>query len=264
MKKFALALGWWASRWLAHIWVLQYIEEKNISIDEISGTSMWAIIAGAFAIGKSSQEITQIVENIDYLKLIDLNLKDSIVSGKKVYELLENIFWETKIESLKIKLKITATNLKTWEKVIFTKGKITDAIRASISLPSVFQPFEIDGNLYLDGGLKSNLPILCLENTNIIAVSVIRGEPVKIKTHKKIGIFELKRSFWTFNYDILKQTIAHMMSQNEDSEREIAQLQGKTVTLIAPKVWNYEYFDFKKYQEIIQKWFDEAKSVLGK
>jgi hypothetical protein len=65
---------------------------------------------------------------------------------------------------------------------------------------------------------------------------VIRGEQVKIKTHKKIGIFELKRSFWTFNYDILKQTIAHMMSQNEDSEKEIALLQGKNITLIAPKV----------------------------
>jgi hypothetical protein len=55
-----------------------------------------------------------------------------------------------------------------------------------------------------------------------------------------------------------------MMSQNEDSEKEIALLQGKNITLIAPKVWNYEYFDFKKYQEIIQKWYDEAKNVLRK
>lgn len=264
MTNYALALWGWASRWLAHIWVLQFIEEQNIMLDEISGTSMWAIIAWAYAIGKNSQEIIQIVENIDYLKLVDLNLKDGIVSGKKVYDLLENIFWETKIESLKIKLKITATNLKTWEKKVFTSGKITDAIRASISLPSIFQPFEIDGNLYLDWWLKSNLPILCLENTNIIAVSVIRGDQVKIKTHKKIWIFELKRSFWTFNYDILKQTIAHMMTQNEDNEIEISSLKGKNITLIAPKVGNYEYFDFKKFKEIIQKWYDEAKSVVGK
>ncbi len=262
MQNYALALWGWASRWLAHIWVLKYIEEKNIQITEISWTSMWAIIAAAFALWKTHTEIITIIQEINFMSLVDLNLKDSIVSGNKVYKLLEKMYWNATFEDTKIPLKIVATHLNDWKKVIFTSGKITDAIRASISLPSIFKPFEIHWEKFLDGWLKSNLPSSILENKNILAISVIRWEKKKIHTHRKIWNFLVKRSFWTYNYDILKQTITHLMTQNEDLEIEICKLQGKNITLIAPKVWDYEYFDFLKYEEIIQKWYDEATKTL--
>lgn len=260
-QSYGLALWGWASRWLAHIWILQYIEENNLTIDEISWTSMWAIIAGCFASGKSSAEIIKILEEINFLSLLDINFKEALVSGDKVYALLEKVYGNTKIEDTKIPLKIIATNLHTWEKTIFSSGKIADAVRASISLPSIFRPFKQEKDFYLDGGLKSNLPILSLKSKNIIAVSVIRGEQKKIRTHKKVWNFLIQRSFWTYNYDILKQTITHLMTQNEDAEIEIARLQGKNVILLCPKVGDYEYFDFLKYPEIIQKWYDEMKGL---
>jgi len=68
-KNYALALWWWAARWLAHIGILQYIEEKNIEINEISWTSMWAVVAWFYAIWKSVEEMKEFAKSINYLSM---------------------------------------------------------------------------------------------------------------------------------------------------------------------------------------------------
>ena len=159
-KSYSLVLGWGSARWLAHIWVLKYIEEKNIFIDEISWTSIWAIIWACFALWKTSKEIEELAENIKFFRLFDLNLKTWIFSWNKIYKILESIFWDNLIENTKIPLKIVATNLNTSEKQVFKTWKIVDCIRASLSLPVILSPFEFYENKYLDWWLKANLPIL--------------------------------------------------------------------------------------------------------
>lgn len=260
-KKYWLALWGWASRWLAHIWVIEYLEEQKIEISEIAGTSMWAIIWACFAIWKTSQDMTQIMSEINFLKLIDINLKDSIVSGEKVYQKLTEIFWDLRIEETYIPLKIIATNVTTGEKEVFTSGKIVDAIRASISLPSIFKMFTYNGNTYLDGGLKCNLPVWELETKDIIAVSVVRERNL-LKTHRKIWNFEFKKWFLWNTYEVLKKTISIIMANNEDLHLELAKIKGKNIILLKPETSNYEYFDFLKYEEIIKKWYDEARKKL--
>ena len=107
-----LALWWGSARWIAHIWVLKYLKEKNIIITEISWTSMWALIWGLFAMWKDYEEIENILKTIDFKKLIDINLKDSIVSGNKVYNKLFEIYWDITFEELKIPFSVVATNFK--------------------------------------------------------------------------------------------------------------------------------------------------------
>lgn len=252
MKKYSLALGWGASRWIAHIGVIQYFEKNNIEIDEIAGTSMWAIIWSCFAMWKNSTEMRKIMSEINFLKLIDVNLKDSIVSWNKIYKKLEEIYGDALIENTKIPLKIVATNLDTWEKKVFISWKIVDAVRASISLPSIFKPFEINENKYIDWWLISNLPVLELNWKNIIAVSVVR-ESLKMKTHRKIFSFQIKKWFIWTTYETIKKTISIIMANNEDLTLEIAKKDWKNIILIKPNVSNYEYFDFMKYNEIIEK-----------
>ncbi len=272
-KTYSLALWWWAARWLCHIWVLKYIEENKIEINEISWTSMWAIIWACFAIWMKSEEIAIFAKSLNFLKLIDFNLKQWIVAGKKVTKKLEELFREIKIEDTKIPLKILATNLETGKKEVFTKWKISDAVRASISLPSIFTPHKIWENSYLDWWLTENLPVLSLDWQNIIAVSAVMWKTTKIETTKKIGVFEFKRWFWNLNYQILKKTILTMMSTNEElsvrlailnekSMNKIANSEWKNIILLAPEVWNYEVYDFNKVDELVELWYKEASLKL--
>lgn len=257
MKKYALALWWWSAKWIAHIWVIKYLEEKNVKITEVSWTSMGAIIWACLAIWKTSKEMVKIISNIKYLSLIDLNLKESVISWNKVYNMLKDIFWDWLIENTKIPLKIVATNLENWEKHVFENWKIVDAIRASISLPWIFKPHEINWIKYLDWCLKSNLPVLELKEKNIIAVSVIKEENKKLDTSKKIFWINFKSSFWEYNYKIIKRAVYIVMKNNEDLAINNAKSIWKNILLIEPKLYNYEYFDFFKYKEIIKLWYEE-------
>ena len=138
-----LALWWGSARWIAHIWVLKYLKEHNIKISEISWTSMWALIWGLIAMWYDYDKIENILKTIDFKKLIDLNLKDAIVSWNKIYDKLFEIYWDITFEELIIPFSVVATNFKTWEKIIFKSWKLIDALRASISLPGIFKPYEI-------------------------------------------------------------------------------------------------------------------------
>ena len=128
-KKYSLALWGGAARWLSHIWVIKYIEENNIKISEIAWTSMWAIIWAFIALWKTSNEIFEIVKNLNFLKLVDLDLKNGVVSWQKIYKKLEDIFWNELIENTKIPLKIISTNIDTWEKVDLQREEIYKSIR---------------------------------------------------------------------------------------------------------------------------------------
>lgn len=81
----------------------------------------------------------------------------------------------------------------------------------------------------------------------------------QIKTHKKFLWFNIKTSFFKYTYKVLKNTIWIIMKNNEDLNIKIAQNDWKYILLISPKVWNYEYFDFHKYEEIINIWYNEIK-----
>ena len=263
IKTFWLALGWGAARGIAHIGVIEYLEENSISISEISGTSMGALIGAAYAIWKSSDDMKEILANIHMLKLIDFDMKWGIFRGSKIEKLLDNIFWDILIEEAKIPITILATELRNWEKHIFTSGKIKEAIRASISLPSVFTPATIWEQRYLDGWLNENLPVSVLKNQDIIAVSVIREAfEWEIPTHKTILWFRVKRSFFRYNYQIMKRTIGIMMKNNEDFHIELCRTQWKNIILIAPDVSEFEYFDFMKYEAISKLGYEEAEKIF--
>jgi len=259
-----LALGWGAARGIAHIWVIEYLEKNNFSISEISGTSMGALIWAAYATGKTPDEMKQILKDVNFLKLIDLDMKSGIVSGNKITRFLESIFWDARFEDTLIPLSVVATSLRDGKKEVFKSGSIVEAVRASISLPSVFSPAEYGWNKYLDWGLNENLPVSELSTQDIIAVSVVREDfRSDIPSYRTFFWYRFRSSFFKYNYHILKRTIGIMMKNNEDFHIELCRSRGKNITLIAPDVSGYEYFDFMKYEEIAKLGYEEAKRVLG-
>jgi NTE family protein len=257
--KYSLCLGWWAARWLAHIWVLKYLEENNIECDEISWTSMWAIIWACYAIWMNFDEITIFAKNINILKMIDLNFKKWILNWNKVYKVLYEKFWDKKIEDCNKKLYIIATNINTWEKTIFNKWKIVDVLRASFSLPSVFTPYQIWEEEYVDWWITCNLPIEVLKWKNIIAVSALKNINWKLKMTNKFFWFNLPKTFFEITYQILHKTVLIMMAQNENLS---INTKWKKIILIKPDFWDLDYYSFNKVEEMIDVWYKEAKKIL--
>lgn len=254
MDNFSLALGWWAARWLAHIWVIKYLEENNLKASEVSGTSMWAIIAALYAFGKNSDEMRKICADINYLKLIDIDFKKWLLAWNKIRDFFKMIFGEIKIEDLKIPLKIVSTNINTWEKFIFDSWYVVDAIRSSISIPWVIMPNKIWDNDFVDWWIVDNLPVDALSNNNVIAVSVLRDTSRPIDTKLKVWGFEVKHNIFWMSYQILQKSIDIMMKQNEDRSVNLQ----KNIVLLQPNFPWIDYYEFHKFDEIIKIGYDES------
>lgn len=262
-KSYSLALGWWAAKGLCHIGVLKYIEENNIEVKEVSWTSMWAIVWACIALWMTSSDIIEVAKSIKILKLADISLFRWLIKWKKIYKFLDDLFWNEKIENTKIPLKIIATDLNSWDKIVFTTWKIADAVRASISLPMIFDIVESWKKVLIDWWFKSNLPILELEWNDIIAVSAVRDNGKEMKTFRNFFKYKFKKWFFWYNSEVVKKLVLVTMSTIEDLSLEIAKYKWKEIILIAPNLWEFEFHDFKKIDDLVKKGYEEAKIKLN-
>ena len=153
-----LTLSGGGARGYAHIGVLKAMEEFKITPNIVSGTSMGAIIGSLIANGYTSEEIIDFAQHPNYLKIFDFKgFKLGLSTHKRVRSILNELLPDD-FESLKLPLRISATNLSKAQLEVFSSGPLIDAVLASISIPVIFKPVEIKGNFYADGGLVQNLP----------------------------------------------------------------------------------------------------------
>ncbi len=163
---------------MAHIGVIRVLEENNIPIDFIAGASMGAMVGGYYASGLSIEKIEEIALDITWrqlLSLVDPNLKQGLLIGEKVKAFIESHLDGKHFENCRIPFSAVATDLKTGESVVLTNGGMAEAIRASISIPLVFKPIEIDGRTLADGGLSAPVPVDIVRNMGaniVIAVNL--------------------------------------------------------------------------------------------
>ncbi len=161
--KVGLALSGGGARGLAHIGVLKVLEREDIPVDFLAGTSMGGIIAAAYAAGLSIEYIEKEALRMGRLRnlitLMDRSLpRLGLFEGQKVQEYLAGHLGDITFDELKIPLALVAVDLETGEEVVLRKGRVVDAVRATISLPGVFAPYRLDGRLLVDGGVLNNLP----------------------------------------------------------------------------------------------------------
>ncbi len=255
---FWLALGGWAARGLTHIWVLEYLEEHDCFPSEISGTSMWSIIAALYATGKKPADIKELIKNLKFSSLIDPDLKTGLIKWEKIRNYLEIILWNSTFEDCSIPVKIVATDIDTGKKRVFESGSLIDAVRASIWVPGIFKPFEKSGWHYVDGGLTENVPISVLTSKKVIGVSALRDitRPHNIK--KSFLGFEYNAHFAT-SYIIMQKSIDILLSQNEHQSFHTP---NKEIIKIHPKFGEIDYYEFDKYEEIILAGYKAAAQML--
>ncbi|GAB0174741.1 MAG: patatin-like phospholipase family protein [Candidatus Altimarinota bacterium] len=258
-KKFSLALGGGGARGLAHIGVIRYLEEQNARPIAISGTSMGSIIGTLYALGKSSHQMEDILEEIEWLKLVDFDMKRGLLKGVKVEKYLDGLFEGKSFEDLQIPLTLTATDLDTGEGILFHSGKLAPALRSSIGIPGVFSPKEYQDRVLVDGGLTANLPIEILPEGEVIAVSAMRDLSRKVHYRTKIFSLDWQNTLFSNGYHLMQKTIDIMLSQNEN--RSV--LSRKKVHYIRPEFDGLDYYEFGKYKAFIESGYKKASGVLG-
>lgn len=175
----SLILGSGGARGLAHIGVIQYLEEHNYPIKFISGSSMGALIGGVYAAGKLP-EFTDWFVNLsktDILSLTDIAWERSgLIKGDRLLKQLATLIGNPNIEDLKIPFSAVATDIDNEKEIWLQKGPLLPAIRASIALPMIFTPTSYKGRTLIDGGVLNPLPIApTFGHSNDLTVAVNLG-----------------------------------------------------------------------------------------
>lgn len=161
-KTVSLVLGSGGARGLAHIGIIHWLEEHGYTIEAISGSSMGALIGGIYAAGKLDVYTKWVSElrQSDVLRLLDFTFSGAgLFSGERVMDTLRKLVGDARIENLPIDFTAVATDLDNEKEVWLSQGSLFDAIRASISIPSIFVPVKHKGRLLVDGGLLNPIPI---------------------------------------------------------------------------------------------------------
>jgi NTE family protein len=158
--KIGLALGGGAARGFAHIGVLQVLEEQGIKPDIIVGTSAGSLVAALYASGKTPVELGSLAMTLDESTITDWVFPGrSVMKGEALAKFVRGLTGGRQIEQMQIPLGIVATDLNSGQAILFRRGDPGMAVRASSSVPAVFEPVKIAGREYVDGGLVSPIPV---------------------------------------------------------------------------------------------------------
>jgi NTE family protein len=184
-----LALGGGFARGFAHLGVLQVLEQNQIPIAGIAGTSVGSILGAAYASGAPLARIIATCRTLRFRDIARWRVSRlGLASNHRLGDLIERVFDSRQFEDLRIPMAVVATDLNTGEPVVFTQGHLVDAIRASCAFPGLFEPVEIGTRCLADGGLVAPVPTRAardLGSAFVLGVSVgiqdgHRGAPSSI------------------------------------------------------------------------------------
>jgi len=177
-KRVALVLGAGGARGIAHVGVIEAIEARGYQVAGIAGASMGSLVGGIYAAGrlKEYSDWARGLQRGDVLRLLDFVYGfPGLIRGERVIGALRELVGEHLIEELPMPYVAVATDLASQREVWLTRGKLFDAIRASIAIPMIFTPAHVDGRELVDGGLLSPVPIAAtraMHVDRVIAVDV--------------------------------------------------------------------------------------------
>ena len=157
-----LVLSGGGARGIAHIGVIEELEKRGYEIVSVAGTSMGALVGGVYADGAivPFRDWMLTLDRRKVLSLVDFTLsRQGMIKGDRVFNKMKDFIPDTLIENLRIPYAAVAVDLINKKEVVFTEGSLFDAIRASVSIPSVLTPVKTKNGLLVDGGVMNNIPI---------------------------------------------------------------------------------------------------------
>jgi NTE family protein len=267
-KDIALVLSSGGARGLAHIGAIEELLSHGYRITSIAGCSMGALIGGVYAAGKL-EEFREWMKGIDrkkMLELIDFSFSiNHLVKGDRIIEAIMEFVPDVAIEDLPIPYCAVATDMKAGREVVFNKGSLFEAIRASISLPSFYKPVQRDGMVLIDGGVLNPIPLNRVkrqEGDILVGVDVNvhdfksqweemhkSPEPKKNDTSLKTKILDMitPDDINLNYYTVLSRASRMMIHQNSILMAELM----KPDILVDIQMDKYGVFDFYKSEKIV-------------
>ncbi|WP_434779592.1 patatin-like phospholipase family protein [Neisseria sp. Ec49-e6-T10] len=178
----ALALGGGAAKGFAHIGVIKVLEKEGIKVNIITGTSAGSVVGSLYAYGRNASQLETEAMNLDQFDVADFSLSfKGLIKGEKLASYINNKVNNKPIESFPRKFAAVATELDNGKMTIFSKGNTGQAVRASASIPNIFQPTVIRGKSYVDGGLVAPVPVSAAKQlgADIVIAVDISAKPKK-------------------------------------------------------------------------------------
>jgi len=275
-----LVLSGGGAKGLAHIGVLKVIEKAGIHIDYIAGTSMGAIIGGLYAMGYPADTIEKIIRNEDWNLLLEdkprrrqlsidekedqdkyfvafpvsarkIKLPSGVVLGQNIFNLLSKLSFPVigieDFSKFNTPFFCNACDLITGESVLLEKGYLPDAMRASMAIPTIFTPVEIDGHLFIDGGIVNNFLVSDIKKKN---VDVIIGSFTGHNLYQKEELGSM--------FKILTQSLFFYSSSKNSQNMAMCDI------FIEPDLKNFNITQFTRYDSLIMQGEKAAMKVYPK
>ena len=266
-----LALGSGAARGFAHAGILKVLEENDIPIDMISGASMGAFVGGFYAAGVSASQLEEMVLSYENRRKVRRTIFDITIprygfsKGNRLAKFMRNSLGEKTFDELQIPFIAVATDISNGSEVVLRHGIVWQALRASGSVPVLFEPYELDGRFLIDGGITNPLPtdILIEQNLDIIISCTVNSvkAPIKhlIKGHVEAGgHFALPSSGRKYTIiDAITRSMGIMSAANTLQKSRLADVD------IHPNVSYIDWTDFHRGQELLDEGRRAAENALS-
>lgn len=280
-KDVALVLSSGGARGLAHIGAIEELEAQGYRITSIAGCSMGALIGGVYAAGKLEEfrEWMKTVDRKKMLELTDFSLSlNHIAKGSRILEAIMEFVPDMPIEDLPIPYCAVATDLKGGHEVVFSKGSLFDAIRASISLPSFYEPVYRDGMILIDGGVTNPIPLnrVVRHDGDILVGVDVSGHDYKKQWEIQQELAEKRKHSTSLSQQILNKLIPDNLEFNyytmlsrvssvmiRQNSILMAQLMKPDV-LVDIQMSRYGGFDYDKSEKIIAIGRQKTEQALSK
>ena len=244
LPKIALVLGGGAARGFAHIGVIKTLEAQGIVPDMVVGTSAGSVVGALYAGGYGGFDLQKVAFQLDQDSVGDFALPDrGFIKGELLQNYINKALRNRPIESLNKPFAAVATDLQSGEMVIFRRGNTGMAVRASSSVPGVFQPVSIGGREYVDGGLVSPVPVKAARGmgADIVIAVDISSKPKNARIKDTLDVL-----LQTFNImgqglgryemaeaDVVLQPLIGTMGATEFEQKHTAIMEGEKATLAA-------------------------------
>ena len=242
-----LALSGGAVRGIAHISILDVLDQEGIPIHGIAGTSAGSIIGALYCAGMPLSEIKRILLKTKWKDVLKFNVpRTGLISSDGIHEFMEDILPVKKFSDLLLPFAAVATDLRTGDKVVLTSGSVSRAVQASCSLPVVFTPTEINRRTLVDGGVASQVPVR--------AVREVLGIQKVIAVNVNYRALELEQ------FDNIMKIAAHLSalwaSRNAREEEKLADV------VIEVNARGIPLYDLAKTRELLRRGKKAAEGKL--
>ena len=267
-KDVALVLSSGGARGLAHIGAIEELEAQGFRITSVAGCSMGALIGGVYATGKLA-EFREWMKTIDKKKMMELTdfsfSLNHVAKGTRIIGAIMEFVPDVAIEDLPIPYCAIATDWKSGREVVFREGSLFEAIRASISLPSFYEPVHRDGMILIDGGVTNPIPMnrVVRHEGDILVGIDVSGHDYKAQWEKQHELAERRKRSKSLSQQLLNHLIPDNLEFNyytmlsrvssimiRQNSLLMAQLTNPDI-LVDIQMSRYGSFDYDKSEKLI-------------